>query len=217
MRMEGMENENIAINGGYSEKTDEELCRMAKDGDTAASDALIRRYFRIVKKIARRYFFSGADEEDLIQEGMFGLIKAQRDYSDKQNVSFSAYAQLCIRTYIFTAIRNANRKKHSPLNNYVSLAESESEKHTQLDFRSSCLSDPEVILLDKEDALEFEQTAKDVLSVFETQVFGLYLNGFSLNEIAVKLGVGYKSVDNAVSRAKRKLSLRYNPKGGSRA
>ena len=198
------------LNRNDTGETDEQLCTLAQSGDNQALDALIRRYSRVVRKIARRYFLSSADDEDLIQEGMLGLIKAQREYRECNGTSFMTFAEMCIKTYIYTAIRSSNRKKHIPMKNYIPFEEHELESCIDAENGFGTNTDPEALVIDKEFENEFEQTVKDILSKFEAKVLRLYLNGFSLNEIADRLNISYKSADNAVTRGKRKLSLKYD-------
>ncbi len=74
--------------------SDEELRRLAVSGNNDAEDALIRKYTRIVKALARPYFLAGGDSEDLIQEGMMGLLSAVRSYDAAVGASFKTYSEL---------------------------------------------------------------------------------------------------------------------------
>lgn len=192
----------------YTDFTDEYLQMLAVSGDTGAEDALAGRYSRLVRICARPYFLTGGDSEDLIQEGMLGLLSAIREYSRDQGVSFHSYAEICIRRRIFSAIKSANRLKHTPLNNGVSLEESllnqarESNSRFVLDQRRT----PEEQVLARERADEFFQTFTQCLSSFEKTVLDLYLDGFSYQSMAEKCGRDEKAIDNAVQRIRRKLA-----------
>ena len=100
--------------------TDEILCLQAASGDRIAEETLVMRYNRLVRICARPYFLAGGDSEDLIQEGMVGLLNAIREYVPQKGTAFRTYAEICIRNRILSAIRAASRDKHTPLNHYVS-------------------------------------------------------------------------------------------------
>jgi len=176
--------------------TDEELCALAKSGSGDAEHDLVVRYARLVRACARPYFLEGGEMEDLIQEGMFGLIGAIRDYSPEEGASFRTFARTCVRRRIYTAIRSAAREKHAPLNDYVPIegggaAEAE---------------DPEDAVIGVEKLEEFRAAAVGKLSKFELEVLQLYLEGWSCAEIGEKLGRDAKSADNAVQRIRRKMN-----------
>ena len=103
------------------EPSDEALCRRAADGSREAEEALVRRYSGLVRSCARPLFLAGGDSEDLIQEGMFGLIRAIREYDGAKAASFRTFAEVCIRNRLISALRAASRDKHSPLNQSVPL------------------------------------------------------------------------------------------------
>ncbi len=100
----------------FSVFSDEELCGKSADGISGAEEELVRRYGRIVRMFARPLFLAGGDSEDLIQEGMFGLLTAIRSYNPEKEASFRTYAEICIRSKLATAVRAAQRDKHLPLN-----------------------------------------------------------------------------------------------------
>ena len=138
----------------YAASKDEELVRLAQEGDDAAQEYLLDQYKFLVRARSRAYFLIGADTEDIIQEGMIGLYKAVRDYNGEKNASFRSFAELCINRQMITAIKAATRQKHRPLNSYVSLNkpvyEEESEQ-TYMDFlQSGALLNPEVLLIGRE-------------------------------------------------------------------
>ena len=102
-------------------RTDEELIQRLRQGDKDAEWALYDRYKPLVRARARTFFLVGADHEDLVQEGMLGCYKAVCEYDPGKNASFRSFAELCITRQILTAIKTATRKKHQPLNTYISL------------------------------------------------------------------------------------------------
>ncbi|WP_072892912.1 RNA polymerase sporulation sigma factor SigH [Clostridium fallax] len=200
----------------FKEKSDEEIVVEAKMGDNLAQDYLINKYENFVKSKARSYFLIGADKEDIYQEGMIGLYKAIRDYKTDKLTSFKAFAELCITRQIITAIKTATRQKHIPLNTYVSLNkpiyEEESER-TLLDVISELkISDPEEMVISKEEMSHIEKEMEKVLSDLEMEVLMSYLDGKSYQEIACDLDRHAKSIDNALQRVKRKLEKCFNNK-----
>lgn len=191
------------------ELTDELIVEIAKEGDTDALDHLIRKYKNFVRVKARSYFLIGADREDIIQEGMIGLYKAIRDYRPDKLASFRAFAELCITRQIITAIKTATRQKHIPLNSYVSLNKpiyDEESDRTLLDVISGHkVTDPEELVISKEELGHIEKKIGEILSKLEWNVLMLYLQGRSYQEIAYELNRHVKSIDNALQRVKRKL------------
>ncbi len=189
--------------------SDEELASLAQDGNSAAQDHLLNKFSHTVKKIAGRYFLIGADREDLIQEGMIGLFKAVRDYSPVKNASFRSFAELCVTRQILTAIKNANRLKHVPLNSYISLDSPIFNDDRELTFSDvigrDSMSDPEEIVISREKFNTIGTRIGKFLSKLECQVLLRYLNGESYTDIAKKLGKDPKSIDNALQRIRRKF------------
>ncbi|WDV48268.1 RNA polymerase sporulation sigma factor SigH [Clostridiaceae bacterium M8S5] len=197
----------IYINN-YSEMTDEEIVEYAKD-DIRAQEFLIKKYKNFVKSKARSYFLIGADKEDIIQEGMIGLYKAIRDFKQDKLSSFKAFAELCITRQIITAIKTATRQKHIPLNSYVSLNKpiyDEESDRTLMDVISGVkITDPEELIISREELNNIESKIGEILSGLEWEVLTSYLQGKSYQEIAVELDRHVKSIDNALQRVKRKL------------
>ncbi len=191
----------------FAKKTDEELIRILHEGDTGVIDFLMEKYKNLVRKHAKVMFIQGADNDDLIQEGMIGLFKAIRDYDENHEASFQTFARLCISRQILTAIENSRRKKHAPLNSYVSLyANDEDGEETLIgSLATLAQSSPEEIVLDRERVELLMEKIMGVLSPFEGQVFRLYLVGMDYTEIARTLGKEEKSTDNALQRIKRKI------------
>lgn len=193
----------------YADMTDEEIVTLAQAGDNNAVDYILEKYKSLVKARARTYFLIGADPEDLVQEGMIGLYKAIRDFNIERQVGFAAFADICTKRQIVTAVKTATRQKHSPLNNYVSfnkhIATDESEK-TVFDYLSgTLLTDPEQIVINQESFDNVNRKISSILSEFEMRVLELYLSGRSYQEIAELLDKSAKSIDNALQRTKRKI------------
>ncbi len=192
-----------------SELTDEALVALAKAQNGAASDELYYRYKNLVRGRARPYFLMGADREDLIQEGMIGFFKAVRDYDIEKNNSFRPFAEMCITRQIFTAIRNATRDKHIPLNQYESLYkpafDEDSDKQLIDILSAGAALDPEELYIRQELSLSVERALNERLTDFERSVLDRYLMGMSYSEIAKELCRGTKAVDNALQRIRKKL------------
>src|SRR5438477_949134 len=105
-----------------AELDDDVLVARFREGEVQALNTLLERYRRFARAKARGYFLVGADFDDIEQEGMIGLYKAVRDFQADRQVSFRAFAELCITRQIITAIKTATRQKHQPLNQYVSIS-----------------------------------------------------------------------------------------------
>lgn len=187
----------------YSEleqMSDEALCTALQNGTSAAGDILAHRYRKLVRCCAHPYFLAGGDSEDLLQEGMFGLIKAMREFRADREASFQTFAEVCIRSRLCSVIRASRAGKHSPLNESVPLNAfllDAQPQYSQLD--------PEDLLIDREKSAALLNQVRSQLSELEVRVLDLYLDGCSCGEIAATVGKSYKSVDNAVQRIRRKI------------
>ena len=188
---------------------DEQLLQHVKSGNDAALEHLINKYKNFVCSKAKTYFLVGADKEDIIQEGMIGLFKAIRDFKDDKLVSFKSFAEICVTRQIITAVKNATRQKHIPLNSYISLNkpifEEEGERTLMETIDQEHISDPEALFIGKEEMSRIEGKINEVLSPFELEVLYSYLQGLSYQEIAKILEKDAKSVDNALQRIKKKV------------
>ena len=196
-----------------SERADEALCTLAASGDRIAEEALVMRYNRLVRICARPYFLAGGDSEDLIQEGMVGLLAAIREYDSGKAASFRTFAEVCIKNRLISVIKAAARDKHIPLNNYVSFETplfSGNGDHYAYGAADQLQEDPEAILLGREAFQERMRALEGQLSGFEASILRLYLNGLSYSEIAAEVNKSPKSVDNAVQRIRRKLAQHHS-------
>lgn len=173
------------------------LSARANQGDRFAEESLVLRYSWLVRSCARPLFLLGADHEDLLQEGMVGLIKAIRDFDPLRSASFSAFAWLCIRRRMLDAIRTAAGDQHAILNGSLSL-----DDETQLEFPSN-EGDPEALLIGQE-AFE-ERLRRCRFTSLERQVLPLYLRGQTRREISAETGMPQKTIDNAIQRIRKKL------------
>lgn len=194
----------------YDRMTDEQLLCDYKNGNQEIMDYLMVKYKSMVRKKARAMYLLGGENEDLIQEGMIGLIKAVRDFDVTQKTSFSSFSELCVSRQMYSAIEASNRKKHLPLNSYVSLYEDseqvgEGRSLPLIDtIESSKENDPEVLYFGKEYTEAFAEQLKELLSPLENHVLYLHLMGTDYRTIAELLGKSPKSVDNALQRIKTK-------------
>lgn len=194
----------------YEQESDEVLIDRLRDGENLIMDYIMDKYKNLVRSKAKSMYILGADTEDLIQEGMIGLFKAVRDYDCGRDASFYTFADLCISRQMYTAVQASQRKKHWPLNSYVSLygeqKEQEGNNAEILNLLSAgSNSNPEEIFLDKERMEFLESQIDKELSSFENQVLDLYLTGMSYSQIAKVLGRDEKSTDNALQRIKTKV------------
>lgn len=196
----------------YRNETDEMLIERLRDGERDITDYIMNKYKNLVRSKAKSMYILGADNEDLIQEGMIGLFKAIRDYDAGRDASFFTFADLCISRQMYTAVQASNRKKHMPLNSYISLyatsheEENGRESEEFINFLGlDTQKDPEQLLIDKENVLSLEKKIEEELSAFEKQVLDLYLTGMTYTQIARVLGRDEKSTDNALQRMKAKI------------
>ena len=196
----------------YDNIPEEELISHLRDGDEKIIEYIIEKYKDLVRKKAGSMFILGADKEDLIQEGMIGLYNAVRDYDAGRDASFYTFADLCISRQMYKAVEAGNRKKHSPLNSYVSIYDDENDKDDRGEGTSileKILSEtgrsPEEMFIDKEQTEDLEQRIYDSLSDFERKVLNLRLTELEYTDIARILGRDAKSTDNALSRIKGKV------------
>jgi len=180
------------------------LAIKAAKGDPAAEEILVSEYARLVRACARPYFLAGGDSEDLIQEGMLGLLSAIRTFNPEKGAKFSTYAEFCVRRRIYSAIKSASGNKHTPLNSYISLETT--GPHESSTKNVSFLRAPEEFVIAQEQAFDLEKLLYGALSRFETDVLELFLIGMSYKDMAHKLRKSDKSIDNAVQRIRRKLS-----------
>lgn len=188
--------------------TDEEIVSLAKKGNDLAIEYIVKKYSNFIRLKFKSYFLVGGEYDDVLQEGMIGLYKAVRDFDAEKDASFKTFAELCITRNIITAVKSSTRKKHSPLNGYVSLDEPETNYtyFESTNFWSEQRGlDPEQIMIEKENVKGMECKIDELLSSFEAEVLMLHLGGYPYGKIAEKLGKDMKSVDNALQRIKRKL------------
>lgn len=191
----------------YEAFTDEELIRKFQKGEKEIMDFLMEKYKNLVRKEAKAIFLLGGENDDLIQEGMIGLFKAVQDYNPEQKVTFFSFAKLCIRRQMYSAIVASKRKKHIPLNSYVSLYEEVEfgKKGRVLDtIEAGEESNPEHAVINRENIEGLETELEGRLSELERRVMYLHLLGTDYRAIAELINKSPKTVDNALQRIKAK-------------
>ena len=182
------------------DQTEEELLLAARAGGREAGDLLVRRYFRLVKSCARPYFLVGADADDLIQE-----------FDPARGVPFHQFARVCVSRALISAVRSSLASKHSVLNDAVPLEKPLFEDIAQTaPQETGPAADPEALVIGMEAREELLEQLGRLLSDFEGKVLSLFLDGYSYEEMAAKLGRPVKSVDNAVQRIRRKSAQLLN-------
>ena len=196
----------------FDSMDDEQLIVLIHDGERGETvDYIMNKYKDLVRKKAASMYILGADRDDLIQEGMIGLFKAVRDYDAGRDASFSTFADLCISRQMYSAIKSLSRKKHMPLNSYISIYASreDSDQGSDVSLEETLESDsnliPEQYVLDQENLKILEENIDKDLSELERQVLDLYITGMSIKKIAGVLGRDEKSTDNAMQRVRAKL------------
>lgn len=204
------------MSGRYGNTTDEELIDRIRQGESQITDYIMEKYKNLVRKKAKSMYILGADNDDLIQEGMIGLFKAVRDYDAGRDASFYTFADLCVSRQMYNAVQASRREKHAPLNSYISLYEdmAETEEDGAMELvnviASNIETNPEQIFIDKENVAQIETIIEKELSSFEKQVLDLYITGMAYSQIAKVLGRDEKSTDNALQRLKTKLRRAVN-------
>lgn len=190
--------------------TDEQLIKNAQSGDEEAVNLLLSKYKSLVNQLSRSYFLLGGDMEDIVQEGMIGLYKAIMNFNNDRNASFKTFASTCIKNQIQTAVRLASSEKNKVLSTAIPILEENrnDEDDDEIDvIIPSSLPSPDFTVVEKENVKEIFEEIKKNLSNLEFKVLVLYLKGYSYNEISSSMNISKKSIDNALSRIKSKLSF----------
>ena len=190
----------------YRNFSDEELIARLRSGEAEIADYLMEKYKPLVRKKTNAMYLIGGENEDLIQEGMIGLFKAMRDYNQEKECSFFSFADLCISRQLYSTLESSNRKKHMPLNTYVSFSvtEEDGEKALEQIFTAGT-KNPEDILIEQEMHKEFFARLQERLSTMEKTVLYMYLEGKSYTHIGEILGKPAKSIDNTLQRIRGKI------------
>lgn len=190
----------------YEKYTDEKLIEMLRKGEDDVMEYILEKYKPLVRKKTNAMYLIGGESDDLIQEGMIGLFKAIRDYDDTKEATFFYFAQLCIKRQLASALEASNRKKHIPLNNYVSFSSDENDNGAALEATiSQGVESPEQMVLEQEKVIEFKEQIRAKLSKMEKEVLNLYLEGYNYTQIAKIMEKTPKSIDNALQRIRQKI------------
>lgn len=190
----------------YDAFSDEELIEKLRQGEKDITDYILEKYKPLVRKCTNAMYLIGGETEDLIQEGMIGLFKAIRDYRDDRESSFFSFAKLCINRQLYSALEASNRKKHLPLNSYISLSVSESEDGALVERQLlEATQSPEQLVIEQELWEDFKRRLIGNLSKMEKQVLFLYLDGNNYIQIAELMQKSPKSIDNALQRIRQKI------------
>ncbi|MGL5989823.1 sigma-70 family RNA polymerase sigma factor [Cetobacterium sp.] len=187
---------------------------LAKKGDIESIEKIVIEYSNLIFMRNKTLFLKGADREDLVQEGMIGLIKAIKSFDENRNTAFTTFASLCIKRQIITAVKNYNSLKNKNLNNAM-IGDGYPEVEETIKYSNPSLKycTPEQILISKELIKLMEKYLKDNLSGLEKDVFLYMVKGYSYLEIAKELNKEAKAIDNSIQRIKKKVIVflkRYN-------
>ena len=198
----------------YEDYTDEELIKRLRQGETEITDYILNKYKSLVRKRANAMFLIGGDTDDLIQEGMIGLFKAICNYDGTKDALFYSFAELCITRQIYSAVAASQRRKHTPLNTYISFDAKNEENGMPLaeTLQADGGKNPEQWMIERENREQLLEDARRQLSPMERIVLEEYLGGQNYRQIAEKMGKSPKSIDNALSRIKLKIQRMHEKK-----
>ena len=183
---------------------DEELVRQIQQGGWVLFPIIVERYISTIRIKTRQYHLNGIDEEDLVQEGLIGLLKAVSGYDSTQGASFKTFANTCIDHLLASVAKTTTRQKNLPFKDYVSLSEMGEGDGLQVDYTT-----PEKIVQQKEDLANIGKIIESGLTKVEKETLILYLGGCTYKEMAQQLGLSSKAIDNALQRVRTKLKTAY--------
>lgn len=189
----------------YEAFSDEELIEKLRQGENDITDYILEKYKPLVRKKTNAMYLIGGETEDLIQEGMIGLFKAIRDYRPDKDASFYHFAELCINRQLYSALEASNRKKHQPLNSYISLSEQDNQGAVAAELLVDQERGPEQMVIEQELWEEYKKRLEQNLSKMENKVLQYYLDGNHYIQIAEIMGKSPKSIDNALQRIRQKI------------
>ena len=209
-----MANNNVFFSKEINDNmTDEELITKIRANDKCALNFLMDRYKDVVNMKVSKYYISGAEKDDIVQEGLIGLYKAVKNFDKEKQNSFKTFANLCIERQIITAIKGSNRQKHIPLNSYLSLNSSNYENENGDEdgelievLDANAIEDPLETVTKNEYYKQVEKTIEESLSDFEKKVLFRFIDGQTYMQIAESLNSPVKSVDNAIQRIRKKTA-----------
>lgn len=189
--------------GNYEPQlTDEEFIARFLSGDDDAFEKIVSRYLGLISSAAKKYRGMSADidDSDMIQEGMLALLSACRSFNGDKGASFKNYLMLCVENRYRSMMRSSVRRSAVPAHNIISI-----EEEQDAAFDSTATSLPELVET-KEYIGNLHRILRDSLSDLEYKVAILHLSGYSYREISERLNIPLKSVDNAQTRIRQKLS-----------
>lgn len=189
----------------YEAFSDEELIEKLRQGENDITDYILEKYKPLVRKKTNAMYLIGGETEDLIQEGMIGLFKAIRDYRPDKDASFYHFAELCINRQLYSALEASNRKKHQPLNSYISLSDQDNQGAVAAELLVDQERGPEQMVIEQELWEEYKKRLEQNLSKMENKVLQYYLDGNHYIQIAEIMGKSPKSIDNALQRIRQKI------------
>lgn len=189
----------------YEAFSDEELIEKLRQGENDITDYILEKYKPLVRKKTNAMYLIGGETEDLIQEGMIGLFKAIRDYRPDKDASFYHFAELCINRQLYSALEASNRKKHQPLNSYISLSDQDNQGAVAAELLVDQDRGPEQMVIEQELWEEYKKRLEQNLSKMENKVLQYYLDGNHYIQIAEIMGKSPKSIDNALQRIRQKI------------
>ena len=184
---------------------DHQTLKKAQKGDENSIQEIFLEFRHLIYMRAKKFFFYGADRDDVIQEAMIGLLKAINAYDDRKKASFPTFAALCIKRQLITALKSSNSGKHRILNMAVPATEENQESKFTYSNNSLQFCNPEDIFMSKEKFKALDYYLKNNLSKMENEIFEYMLTEMSYTEIAKITGREPKSVDNSIQRIKKKL------------
>ena len=192
------------------QERDLELFRRSNAGDKEATAELLRLYKNLVRSVAQPFFLQGGEKDDLLQEGMIGLLQAIQQYDPEQKTKFRYFARLVIQRSMLDAVRSASRRRHEPLNRSVSLETeiTDQDSDSQILLADTLQDDapaPDQKVISAEELEAFLAFMQDNLSTLELEVVSGLQLGLTYREIARELGRSTKSIDNAIQRLRAKL------------
>jgi len=178
-----------------------ELIAQARGGSSCALRELYSRYTPFVYQICKRFFLPGADTEDLVQEGLTGIHQAIMTWEPSRGRTFEDFASLCVRNQIVRSVRHATRRKHMLLTEAASIH----AEGSHMD-RPSGGPGPEDQVLGALAMGDWLRLISTCLSDLEREVMHARLQGETNQQLATRLGVERKQLENALFRARRKLA-----------
>ena len=190
-------------------ENDEELLYLIGENTEEADEAIFKKYAPVINYYSKKYMNlvigKGIDENDLYQEGLIGLNGAIEAYKKNKDIKFSTFAFMCIKRKMITAIKIANRKKHSILNESYSLDYKFDDDSKSAENYIMVNNGVEDLLVSDEQEAYYKERIHQELSQLEKEIYEIKLDNFSNEEIALALSKTNKSIESALGRIRIKL------------